>query len=63
MLTALVLTLYLITKNLGMDFRQMFNSVWDSEYSKMIFGDWHDKRFLPETITQRGFYCNRYDRP
>lgn len=55
MLTALVLTLYLITKNLGMDFRQMFNSVWDSEYSKMIFGDWHDKRFYLKQLLSGAF--------
>jgi len=55
MLTALVLTLFLITKNLGMDFRQMFNSVWDSEYSKMIFGDWHDKRFYLKQLLSGAF--------
>jgi Na+/proline symporter len=55
MLTALVLTIYLITKNLGMDFRQMFNSVWDSEYSKMIFGDWHDKRFYLKQLLSGAF--------
>jgi Na+/proline symporter len=55
MLTALVLTIYLITKNLGLDFRQMFNSVWDSEYSKMIFGDWHDKRFYLKQLLSGAF--------
>jgi Na+/proline symporter len=55
MLTALVLTIYLITKNLGLDFRQMFNSVWDSEYSKMIFGDWHDKRFYLKQLFSGAF--------
>jgi Na+/proline symporter len=55
MLTALVLTLFLITKDLGMDFRQMFNSVWDSEYSKMIFGDWHDKRFYLKQLLSGAF--------
>jgi SSS family solute:Na+ symporter len=55
MLTALVLTIYLITKNLGFDFRQMFNSVWDSEYSKMVFGDWHDKRFYLKQLFSGAF--------
>ena len=55
MLTALVLTIYLITKNLGMDFRQMFNSVWDSEYSKMAFGDWHDRRFYLKQLLSGAF--------
>jgi len=55
MLTALVLTIYLITKNLGLDFRQMFNSVWESEYSKMVFGDWHDRRFYLKQLFSGAF--------
>jgi SSS family solute:Na+ symporter len=55
MLTALVMTIYLITKNLGMDFRQMFNSVWDSEYSRMVFGDWHDRRFYVKQLLSGAF--------
>jgi Na+/proline symporter len=55
MLTALVLTIYLVTKDLGMDFRQMFNSVWDSEYSRMAFGDWHDRRFYLKQILSGAF--------
>jgi len=55
MLTALVITLYLITKNLGFDFRQMFNSVWDSEYSRVVFGDWHDKRFYLKQLFSGAF--------
>jgi len=55
MLTALVLTLFLITKDLGLNFRQMFNSVWDSQYSKMIFGDWHDKRFYLKQLLSGAF--------
>jgi Na+/proline symporter len=55
MLTALVLTLFLITKDLGFNFRQMFNTVWDSQYSKMIFGDWHDKRFYLKQLLSGAF--------
>jgi len=55
MLAALVLTIYLITKNLGMDFSQMFNTIWDSEYSKMAFGDWHDKRFYLKQLLSGAF--------
>jgi Na+/proline symporter len=55
MLTALVITIWLITKNLGLDFRQMFNSVWESEYSKMVFGDWHDKRFYLKQLFSGAF--------
>lgn len=55
MLTALVVTILLITKDLGMDFRQMLGSVWESEHSKMIFGDWHDKRFYLKQILSGAF--------
>jgi len=55
MLTALVLTIYLITKNLGLDFRHMFNSVWESEYSRMVFGDWHDRRFYLKQLLSGAF--------
>jgi Na+/proline symporter len=55
MLTALVLTIFLITKDLGLDFRHMFSSVWESEYSKMVFGDWHDKRFYLKQLFSGAF--------
>jgi Na+/proline symporter len=55
MLTALVLTIFLITKDLGLDFRHMFSSVWESEYSKMVFGDWHDKRFYLKQLLSGAF--------
>jgi Na+/proline symporter len=55
MLTALVITIWLITKNLGFDFRQMFSTVWESEYSKMVFGDWHDKRFYLKQLFSGAF--------
>lgn len=55
MLTALVLTIFLITRELGMDFRQMFDAVWDSSYSKMVFGDWHDKRFYLKQLLSGAF--------
>ena len=55
MLAALVITIYMVTKSLGFDFRQMFNSVWDSEYSKLVFGDWHDKRFYLKQLFSGAF--------
>jgi Na+/proline symporter len=55
MLLALVVTIYMVTKSLGMDFGQMFNTIWDSEYSKMAFGDWHDKRFYLKQLLSGAF--------
>jgi SSS family solute:Na+ symporter len=49
------MTIYLITKNLGFDFRQMFNTIWEGEHSKMIFGDWHDKRFYLKQLLSGAF--------
>ena len=55
MLTALVITIYLITRDLGMDFGQIFDRVWNSEYSKMIFLDWHDRRFYLKQLLSGAF--------
>lgn len=55
MLAALVLTIFLITRELGMNFRQMFDTVWESEYSKMVFGDWHDRRFYLKQLLSGAF--------
>jgi Na+/proline symporter len=55
MLAALVLTIYLITKNLGMDFHQMFGKVWQGDYSRMFFTDWHDKRYFLKQILSGAF--------
>lgn len=55
MLTALVITIYLVTREMNMDFRQMFNTVWESDYSRMIFGDWHDKRFYLKQVLSGAF--------
>jgi Na+/proline symporter len=55
MLLALVITIVLVTNNLGISFREMFSTVWDSEYSKMVFGDWHDKRFYLKQLLSGAF--------
>ncbi len=55
MLTALVITIYLITKELGLDFREMFGSVWNGDYSQMVYSDWHDKRFYLKQLLSGAF--------
>ncbi len=45
----------MITKDLGLDFGRMFNSVWDSQYSKMVFTDWHDRRFYLKGLLSGAF--------
>jgi Na+/proline symporter len=55
MLTALVITIYMITKDMGWDLRQMLTNVWESDHSKMVFGDWHDKRFYLKQLFSGAF--------
>jgi Na+/proline symporter len=55
MLLALVLTLFLIGRELGMNFRELFGTVWDSDFSKMIFTDWHDRRFYLKQLLSGAF--------
>jgi len=55
MLAALVVTIYLITKNLGMDFGQMFDRIWQGDHSRMIFTDFHDKRYFLKQLLSGAF--------
>lgn len=55
MLLALGLSIYLIAKNLGMSFSGMTNAVFDSDYSRMIFGEWADKRYFLKGIFSGAF--------
>jgi len=45
MLLALVLSLVLISKQLGFSFGTLYRTVVDSEYSQMIYTDWRPKTF------------------
>ncbi len=46
MLLALFFSIYFISKNLGSGFHSLFSDVFHGGYSKMVFTDWHDKRFF-----------------
>lgn len=50
MLFALVLSIYLIADHMGISFRNMFNQVVESEYSKLFFSDINDRRFYLKQI-------------
>lgn len=45
MLTAVVITVVIIVKELNFSFGGMIEHVWQSNYSKIIITDWHDKSF------------------
>lgn len=44
MLSAVVITIYLITKEMGIGIGEAFNQIKASEYSKTFFFDWNDKK-------------------
>ncbi len=46
MLLAVVISIFLISKDLNTNIRDLYSSVMESEYSKMIFTEWADKRFF-----------------
>jgi Na+/proline symporter len=50
-----VLTIYLITRALGMNFGEMFRTIWNSDYSDMVFTDWHDRRFYLKQLLSGAF--------
>jgi len=55
MLLALILSIYLITKNMGLSFGSMTDAVFDSDFSKMLFGDWNDRRYFLKGILSGAF--------
>ncbi len=44
MLLALIVSIYLIMKHMNLDFGSLIKTVADSDYSRMIFQDWNDRR-------------------
>jgi len=55
MLAALVLSIILIIRQMGTDFTSVFNAVLDGPYSKMVFTDWTDKRFIIKQLLSGAF--------
>jgi len=45
MLAGVIISVILVSKELGLSFTDLIKKVSDSEYSKMFYTDWHDKRF------------------
>ncbi len=55
MLLSLVLSIFLIIREMGTDFSTMFQTVIDSNYSKMVYTDWQDKRFILKQLLSGAF--------
>ncbi len=55
MLLSLVISIYLIIDNMGLNLLEMASKVYQSSYSKMIFTDWSDKRFFLKELLSGAF--------
>jgi Na+/proline symporter len=55
MLLSLVISIYLIIDSMGLNLGEMINKVYVSNYSKMIFTDWSDKRFFLKELFSGAF--------
>lgn len=55
MLAALIVSVILISNELGFNFSELISSIQDSGYTKMVFTDWHDKRFFIKQILGGAF--------
>lgn len=55
MLMALVFSIWFIIQHLGISLPAMSADVFHSSYSKMVFTDWHDKRFFLKELLSGAF--------
>lgn len=55
MLLSVGLSIYLISDGLNLNLKSLLSAVSDSEYSKMIFTDWQDKRFVLKQFLSGAF--------
>jgi solute:Na+ symporter, SSS family len=46
MLAAVIISIWLISDNLHLSFSQLINKVGESDFSRLLVTDWHDKRFF-----------------
>lgn len=46
MLLAVLITVYMVSGEMNLSLANLFSTVWDSEYSKILFTDWQDKKFF-----------------
>ncbi len=46
MLTAVILTMYIIVSRMNISFGSLFSTIFDGDYSKMVFTEWQDKRYF-----------------
>lgn len=57
MLLSLIITLSIITSEMNMSLSDLFVSIKNSNYSQIVFTDWHDKRFFLKQFLSGIFIC------
>jgi len=55
MLLAVIFSIWFITMHLGTTFTALIRDVFHSSYSKIIYSDWHDKRFFLKQLLSGAF--------
>ncbi len=55
MLLAVGLSIYLISKDMHVDIKHLFSTVWNSDYSDIVVTDWHSKQFYLKQILSGAF--------
>jgi Na+/proline symporter len=55
MLLSLVMSIFLIMDSMGLGLGEMIGKVYHSSYSRMMFFDWHDKRFFLKELISGAF--------
>jgi len=55
MLLAVGISIYLISKDIHMNLRDMLSNVWASDYAKVVVTDWHSKQFYLKQILSGAF--------
>jgi len=55
MIGSLILSIILIVNQMGTDFSTIFKKVMDGPYSKMVFTEWNDKRFILKQLLSGAF--------
>lgn len=55
MLTAVVLTIFIMKEEMGLSFKNLVNDIVDSDYSKIVFTNWQDKRFFVKEFFSGAF--------
>lgn len=57
MLLGVIISVILISRELDFSFPDLFHQIKESSYSKIVFTDWHDKRYFVKQFLSGMFIC------